>query len=63
MAQIVFVAIALFALVVIAIWALSLKKHTQASQAVFRWYRFGTAMTVALVLDSLVHQAYGDKHH
>lgn len=49
MAQIVIIGICLFALVIIAIWALSFKKQNPPSRALFRWYSFGTAITIALV--------------
>ena len=49
LAQIVIHSICLVALIVTAIGSLTIKKRSQSVQALFRWFRFGTAMTMALV--------------
>ena len=42
-------AVFLFALIAVAIASLSFKKRSQSSQALFKWYRYGLAMSMALV--------------
>ena len=42
-------AIFLFGIIAVAIGALSFKKRSQSSQALFKWYNFGLAMGMALV--------------
>ena len=48
-ATVVLEAIFLFALIVVAIGSLSFKKPSQSSQSLFKWYRYGLAMIMALV--------------
>ena len=48
-AEVVIEAICLFALILIAIWSVTFRKRSESSRAVFRWFRFGAAMSMELV--------------
>ena len=48
-ALVVIQAIFLFALIAIAIGALTIKKRSQSSQDVFKWWRYGLAMLFTFV--------------
>ena len=48
-AEIAIIALALFGLLVVAIWSLTIRKRSNESRAIFQIYRFGIAMLFTLV--------------